>query len=411
MSIDEENAPHDDSEPVDDFEQPMFDKPNLQLRDPDPYAFANRIRKLTLLASVLACVAVAPFLAGFFAYHIRHGQAMAEMEVAREALGDIAPQLQAFEEASRMIARSVGPSVVSIRSFIPDTRNGRPIMREGHGSGFIIDPDGYAVTNEHVVRGAQRLVVYMSDGGSSDATIVGADEATDLALLKIDGGNLPALDWSDSDAIQMGDLVWAIGSPFGLDNSVTFGIVSAKSRRSGSGVTRFPYQEYLQSDAAVNPGNSGGPLVNLAGQVVGVNTAILGERYQGVSLAIPSNFAQEQIELLRKDGFIERGFLGITPIEPNDTVRRRMQLPDGQGVLVGNVQRNTPAADAGLRRFDVILTWNDYTAVDPTLLSREISKTEIGSTANVLIRRMVNDAPIDKRLKVRVGRRTNGEPE
>lgn len=387
-------------------ERRMFDKPNLQLSDPDPYAFANRIRKLVTIASVLALLAAAPFLARVFSYQVRLGQMQAEYETASEALGELAPQLKAFEEASRTIARKVGPSVVSINKM--QYSNGRRPAFEGVGSGFIVDPDGYVITNEHVVRGAERLLVRFSSGETSDATIVGADPRSDLAVLKIDGGDLPALNLADSDSLQIGDLVWAIGSPFGLENSVTFGIVSATARNRNSGVTNDIYQEFFQSDAAINPGNSGGPMVNLSGEVVGVSTMIVGRRYAGVSLAIPSSMASEKYEEIREKGFVERGFLGVEPLTPNNLVRKQFELASGEGVLIRGVRPDTPAYDAGLKNNDVILRWNDHEASDPTELSQEIAATAVGVDARVIIRRLENGKPVEKELGVKVGRRPRG---
>ncbi len=388
------------------LERQMFDKPNLQLSDPDPYAFANRIRKLILIAGVLATLAVAPFLAGVFSYQIKRGQMQAEYEAATDALGDIAPQLMAFEEASRSIARKVGPSVVSVNKVVSTPRG--PVMK-GEGSGFIVDPDGFIITNYHVIEGAERLFVRMSTGETSDATVVGSDEPTDLAVLKIDGGDLPALEWADSENLQMGDLVWAVGSPFGLENSITFGIVSSTARRRSDGVTDKLYQEFFQSDAAVNPGNSGGPMVNLAGQVVGVNTMIIGQSFRGVSFSIPSDLASDEYLEIRDKGFVERGFLGVRPDKPTRSIRRKLDLENGEGVLITQLRPSTPAADAGLKNYDVILEWNDHKAFDPTVLSREISETEIGSSARVLVKRLENGQPVEKELKVRVGRQTHGQ--
>lgn len=385
--------------------QRMFDKPNLQLSDPDPYAFANRIRKLILLASVLACVAIAPFLSRMFAYQIRRGQMQAEVEAATEALGDLAPRLSEFQMASRLVTKKVGPGVVSI--FIPRHSHRGP---EGQGSGFVVDADGYVLTNYHVVKGASRILVQFATGETSEAALVGADEATDLAVLKVDNGNLTVAEWGDSSQLEAGDLVWALGSPYGLESSVTFGIVSATARRRGGATSiKSMYQEYLQSDAAINPGNSGGPLVNLAGEVIGVNTAIFGEAYQGISFAIPSNLAREMYEQLREHGFIERGFLGMEPIRPPASVRQRLGVEKGEGVLVKSIVRESPAEKGGLFRHDLILSWNDHRAEDPNLLSRAIAATEVGSTADVLIRRLVNGEVVDQTLSIRVGRKAKTE--
>lgn len=397
-----EHDPQNTPEGADsDVERPMFDKPNLQLRDPDPYAFANRIRKLLVIAGVLGMLAVAPYLTRIFAYQSRLGQMQAEYETASAALGELAPQLKAFEEASRSIAKKVGPSVVSINKVVYSQGRGR---MEGVGSGFIVDPEGYVITNFHVIDGAERLLVRFSTGDTSDATIVGGDARTDLAVLKIDGGGLPALEWGDSDTLQMGDLVWAVGSPFGLENSISFGIVSATARRRSSGVTEDVYQEFFQSDAAINPGNSGGPMINLAGEVVGVNTMIMGRTFRGVSFSIPSELAITQYEKIREKGYVERGFLGVSPQKPSGAVQKRLGLDPGEGVIVKQLQRNTPAEEAGLRNDDVILRWNDHRAFDPTVLSQEIADTEVGANAKVLVRRLENGKPVDKELTVRVGR-------
>lgn len=388
-------------------ERPMFDKPNLQLKDPDPYAFANRIRRLMTIACVMACIAVAPFMGRMIAYQARQGQMMAEVDVIRSVHGDITPQLVSFEHASRSIVKRIAPCVVSI--YLPNIMG-----PDGEGSGFIVDEEGYVVTNYHVVKRAQRLLVRFADGSSSEAAIVGVDPATDLAVLKVDGGELPAVDWGDSASLEAGNFVWAFGSPFGLDQSITFGIVSSTARRHGSGVTEGLYQEYLQTDAAVNPGNSGGPLVNLAGEVVGVNTAIVGDSYQGVSFAIPSTLAREKYEQIREHGFVERGFLGIEPARPSQSLRSMFALGQDEGVLIRRVNPDSPADIAQLMRGDIILSWNDHKAHDPTLLSRAIAATEVGSMAEVKVRRKVDEGdPVDLTLTVRVGRNvlTEARPE
>ncbi|TWT90445.1 putative periplasmic serine endoprotease DegP-like precursor [Pseudobythopirellula maris] len=374
-----------------------YAKPNLVIKDPDPYAFANRIRRLTIALCVISCVALAPFLYERLGYQSRRGQLRADYEFASEHMGEIAPRMVEFSMASRMVAMRAGPSVVSIHR--PGARG-----QMGQGSGVVVDAKGYIVTNHHVIGDAPSLIVEMQDGSTRDATVVGSDPAMDLAVLKVDANGLIAAEWGDSERLEVGDLVWALGSPFGLSSSMTFGIVSAKSRRSGSGVTRALYQEFLQTDVAINPGNSGGPLVDVQGRVVGINTAILGDSYRGVSFAIPSEFAKDIYLKLRDNGHIERGYLGIEPQALPEVARRAFGLDFGEGVWVAQVMRPSPAQLGGLRQGDVILSWNDHAATDPTLLSREIAASDIGSTAEVSIKRMVAGEVVEQMLEVEVGR-------
>ncbi|MEM8866403.1 MAG: trypsin-like peptidase domain-containing protein, partial [Planctomycetota bacterium] len=316
-----------------------FSEPNLVLRDPDPYAFANRIRRLVFIFAALTLLIAGPYLVRHFSYHYRYAQQRADYDVATEGLSEDRVRLQDLMTGSRLVAKRIGPSVVSVQ---------RPGFRgqEGQGSGVIVDEEGYILTNFHVVTGANGLLVELDDGRITEATIIGADEATDLAVLKIDLPDLIAAEWGDSDDLQVGDLVWAAGSPFGLRRSVTFGIVSALGRRSSSGVTNTAYQEYLQTDVAINPGNSGGPLVDVNGNVVGINTAIIGQSYRGISFAIPSTIARRQYELLKRDGWIERGYLGVSPREVPERMRRVLNLAGGEGVLISDVVRPGPAYNA-----------------------------------------------------------------
>jgi S1-C subfamily serine protease len=256
-----------------------------------------------------------------------------------------------------------------------------------------------------VVGGVKTVQVRLSDHRTADATVVGSDPLTDIAVLKIDLGNLIAAEWGDSDKLEVSDFVWALGSPYGLEHSVTFGIVSAKSRRSGNYVSGSPYQEYLQTDAAVNPGNSGGPLVNIEGKIVGINAAIFGSSYQGISFSIPSALAREKYEELRTKGHIERAWLGIEPLEVPDEIRSKYGLGQGQGVLVGTVEPKAPAGKNGIHPGDVILKWNDHFASDPTLLSRTIAATEIGSTAKLVLVRLNGESKKELSLNIPVERR------
>lgn len=334
-----------------------------------------------VLLVLLTLVATAPYLIGPFVYQMRFNELKADVDVATEALQGLKPRLTDFELASRMVAKRVEPSVVSI--FRPGFRG-----REGQGSGVIVDPAGYIVTNFHVVNGAKSISVHLTDGRVVPATVVGADDITDLAVLKIDAPNLIAAEWGSSDDLQVGDLVWALGSPFGLERSFTFGIVSAKSRRSGSLAARNLYQEYLQTDAAVNPGNSGGPLIDIEGKVVGINAAIFGPSYQGISFAIPSSVAQAQYDVLKSKGWVERAYLGIRPTAVPQETQELLGLAIGEGVYVDHVESEAPAERAGIHEGDVILEWNDLAATDPTLLSRAIAATKVGTKAKVKLVRV-----------------------
>lgn len=352
-----------------------------------------------------------PFLVGRFVYESKYNELKAGYDVAGSTLVSVKARLNDLELASRLVAKRVEPSVVSIIR----ASSGPFAVHDfdGQGSGVIVDTAGYIITNFHVVDGAQTVQVRLSDRRNVEATVVGADAMTDIAVLKIDAGNLIAAEWGDSDKLEVGDLVWALGSPYGLEHSLTFGIVSAKSRHSTNYASNSPYhrdspyQEYLQTDAAVNPGNSGGPLVNIEGQIVGINAAIVGPSYQGISFSIPSALAREKYDELRTKGHIDRAKLGILPLDVPEEVRKKLGLGLGEGVFVGMVEEGTPAGRSGIQKGDVILKWNDHVATDPTLLSRAIAATEIGSTAKlVLVRRDGNDKrelsldiPVERRPK------------
>ena len=242
------------------------------------------------------------------------------------------------------MAKRVEPSVVSISHAA--SRN-----VDGQGSGVIVDKAGYIVTNFHVVEGADKVQVRLSDRRVTEATVVGADAMTDIAVLKIDLDNLIAAEWGDSDKLQVGDLVWALGSPYGLERSLTFGIVSAKSRRSGSHVSRSPYQEYLQTDAAVNPGNSGGPLVNIEGQVVGINAAIFGTAYQGISFCdSQQRWRARSTTSCEAKGQIDRAWLGIVPLDVPDEVRERIRAWTwARACSSATVRAGAPAGRSGVQ--------------------------------------------------------------
>jgi len=358
------------------------------------------LRWITFLIALLLLMQYAiPYFIERYQYAVTRGRQRAEYEVAAEGLKNL--PLDELSKAYQMVSQHVGPSVVhiSVRSVheqqVPNEfaqlYGPQLHVLQGQGSGVIVDPRGYIVTNYHVVFSAAEILVSLSDGRVLPGQVVGTDVLTDLAVLKVEGGELVAAEWGDSDSLDVGALVWAVGSPFGLQRTITSGIVSAKHR---SGMAGEVYQDFLQTDAAVNPGNSGGPLVDARGRVVGINTAILGERYQGVSFAIPSSVAQQVYERLKTDGQVARGWLGLDLREVSDEDVRSLGLPDKQGAFVDRVLTNimgiaipSPAKDAGIQPGDVVVRWNDSRIRKPSELIRLVGMTEIGSSATVVLLR------------------------
>lgn len=254
-----------------------------------------------------------------------------------------------------------------------------PHKQRSLGSGFLVSADGYIVTNNHVVAEADAIRVTMDQNGKTKdfkATLIGADEETDLALLKIDGSGLPYLVFGNSDALKVGEWLLAIGNPFGLDHTVTAGILSATGRNIRSG----PFDNFLQTDASINPGNSGGPLLNMSGQVVGINTAIIASG-QGIGFAIPSNMAARIIDQIKDGKKISRGWIGVTIQDVDENVAKALGLKDQSGALVGSVLENEPAQKAGIRDGDVILAVDDKNIEDSAALLRAIADKAPGTSA------------------------------
>ncbi len=250
------------------------------------------------------------------------------------------------------------------------------------GSGFIIDPDGYVVTNLHVIEGADEIRVILQDDTNLPAEILGTDAKTDLALLKVESDQpLPYVPWGDSDAMRVGDWIIAIGNPFGLGGSVSAGIISARARDLDSG----PYDEYLQTDAAINRGNSGGPMFNLAGEVVGVNTAIISPTggSVGIGFAIPSSIADIVISQLREFGRTRRGWLGVRIQTVTDEIAESLDLPEAYGALVSSVTADSPAAAAGIEAGDIILHFNNRRVSEMRQLPRIVAETPIDAEVPV----------------------------
>ncbi|ETX02973.1 MAG: hypothetical protein ETSY1_01705 [Candidatus Entotheonella factor] len=255
--------------------------------------------------------------------------------------------------------------------------------QQGSGSGVIISPEGLIVTNHHVIHGADTVAVTLADQQEYEAKVVGRDPKTDLAVLKIEAQQpLPAAELGDSDLLHVGDWVVAIGNPFGLNHTVTSGIVSAKGRVIGAG----PYDDFIQTDASINPGNSGGPLFDLNGNVVGINTAIIPQG-QGIGFAIPVNIAKSLLPQLVETGHVTRGYLGVSIQTLTPPLAQALNLQARKGALVSDVMPDSPADRAGIERGDVIMTFNGEAIDDSRDLAATVAATPVGDDTEVLVLR------------------------
>ena len=259
-------------------------------------------------------------------------------------------------------------------------------IERGLGSGVIVTQDGYILTNNHVVDGTDKVQVELPDSRTFSAKVVGTDPATDLAVVKIDAANLPTLVIGDSDAVKVGDVVLAVGNPLGVGETVTSGIISAKGRQTENSDS---YQDFLQTDAAINHGNSGGALVNAAGQLIGINSQILSpsDANIGLGFAIPSNMAKNVMDQLVKNGTVRRAKLGVTVQRITADLATSLGLPSAQGALVSNVEADSPAARAGIRQGDVITQYNGKAITDYNQLRNIVAATTPGTTVPVQVLR------------------------
>jgi len=265
---------------------------------------------------------------------------------------------------------------------MPGAPQGQGGEMRGVGTGFIVSRDGQIVTNAHVVEGADAVKVTLSDGRTVDGKVLGTDTATDIALVKVEAGDsLPTVAFGDSTQLKVGQDVVAIGNPFGLGNSVTSGIVSALGRDINSG----PFDNYIQTDAAINKGNSGGPLFNTDGEVVGINTAIFSPTggSVGIGFAVPSETAAKVVAALAKDGTVERGFLGVQIQPVTDDIAAALGFDRAKGVLVSDVTADTPAAKAGIMRGDIVVSVDGTEVTSPRDLTRMIATDAPGATVKL----------------------------
>jgi serine protease DegQ len=292
-----------------------------------------------------------------------------------------------------------------MRRYFPDFAERMPSRRATNlGSGVIVSPEGYVLTNHHVVDGADDIEVVLADGRQLRARIRGSDPESDLAVLKAEGENLPAITFGAPEAVQVGDVVLAIGNPFGFGNTVTFGIVSALGRNH-LGINRF--EDFIQTDAAINPGNSGGALVDAAGNLVGINSTIYSQTggSMGIGFAIPVSLARNVLTQIIKDGEVTRGWLGIEPEAVSRELANTLSLDRAEGVLIRALQRNGPADRAGVQASDIVLEIAGRATPDvPQLLAR-IAELAPGSNAKVKVWR--DGKPVD--VDVTIGKRPKPE--
>ena len=263
----------------------------------------------------------------------------------------------------------------------------RPQVERGTGSGVIVSADGSVLTNHHVIDGADKITVSMQDGKTYEARVVGSDPPSDLAVLKIEVSNLPYLTLGNSDSVRVGDIVLAIGNPLGIGQSVTAGIISAKGRRTG--LSDGSFEDFLQTDAPINRGNSGGALVNLSGELIGINSQILssgqGGGSIGIGFAIPSNMAKSVMEQLIQNGKVRRGQLGVNIQNISEDVAKSLELKDTKGVLVSNVRSGSAADKAGIKRGDIITAINGEKVEDGNVLRNKVASTLPGSDIKLTV--------------------------
>ena len=267
---------------------------------------------------------------------------------------------------------------------MPNRNQGTP-RQEGVGSGVIATKDGYILTNNHVVDGADEVKVALQDGREFTAKVIGRDPKSDVAVIKIDAQNLPAVPMADSENVEIGDIVLAIGNPFGIGQTVTTGIISAKGR----GNMGLDYEDFLQTDASINPGNSGGALVDAEGRLIGINTAILSRSggSQGIGFAIPVNLARDVMGSLIKDGHVTRGYLGVMIQDVTPALAKEFKLKDNTGSLIGDVTPKGPADKAGLKGGDLLIEFNGKKVTDSRHLKLEVARTQPGRTVPVKVLR------------------------
>ena len=369
-------------------------------------------------ASAAGALAILASLAGFAG-----GRAVAPLSAQVSAPAgqkEPAARIADLQPSYSSVVKKVAPAVVTVRvearasatrTRLPDSLReffGRQMpegfgpprgyRQEGLGSGVVIGADGYVLTNQHVIAGADRVRVELGDKRSFDATVVGFDAASDLAVLKIDARGLPIVPFGDSDRVEVGDVVLAVGNPLGLGQTVTMGIVSAKGRATGIG--DGSYEDFIQTDAPINQGNSGGALVNVQGELIGINSQILSPSGGniGVGFAIPAGMARAVSSQLMQDGIVHRSKLGVTVQPMTADLAASLGLPSVRGALVSGVETESPAASAGLRQGDVITEFDGRPVLDANAVRNQVASTQPGSTVSLKVMRNGQERQLSARL-------------
>jgi len=355
--------------------------------------------------------------------------------VAEAPVKDVPTDILSTQKAFSNVSKKVTPAVVNISTVsrkkviqpffeanpffedffgAPQTRRDKSL-----GSGFLISKDGYIVTNDHVVRDAESIQVKLSNDKVYDAKVVGGDQKSDIAVIKIMATDLPVAVLGDSDKLEVGQWAIAIGNPFGLDRTMTVGVISATGR-SNMGIET--YENFIQTDASINPGNSGGPLLNVYGEVVGINTAIVAAG-QGIGFAIPVNMAKPVFSQLIQKGSVSRGYMGVTIQPVTEELAQSFGLKEVKGALVNDVIKGGPADKAGIRQGDVITSLNSKEVKDPSHLQRSVAEAGIGKIAKITIFRdgkalelnitlaSADSAPKQRQIESRGGHRQEGEAD
>ena len=320
---------------------------------------------------------------------------------------NVPQQIMETSRAFSEIVSAVSPAVVNISTTKVFKRDTEPLFEDPFfdffkpfhdlrmpkkwkeqslGSGVIVSSDGYIITNNHVVEKSDEIKVTLLDKRMFKGRIVGADPKTDIAIVKIDAANLPTIPWGDSEKLQVGEFVLAIGNPYGLSHTVTMGIISAVGRAN---VGIADYEDFIQTDAAINPGNSGGPLVNIKGELIGINTAIFSKTggYQGIGFAVPTNMVRPLMSQLIQKGKIIRGWLGVTIQEMTPEIAQKFGLEKSRGALVSDVTKGSPAEKAGILRGDIVIEFNRKEVKDVASLRNMVSQSKVGSDVLIKILR------------------------